>query len=688
VASAFRSNGMVLRQVHTLLNAGAVGDLSDVELLRRFTTAAGEAAALAFAELVERHGPMVLRVCRSVVRDEHDALDAFQATFLVLVRRAGTLRVGETVAPWLHEVAVRTARGARRAAARRRGHERKVAETSVRPAFQECPSTEDRHELAEALHDEIGRLPSGFRDAVVLCGLEGLTQEHAARRLGWPLGTLQSRLARGRARLRERLERRGVGPAALAFGGFSEFVPTPLTELLREAAVQTALATATRSAIGQAACSGMVPGSALALAEEVSRAMLVTKLKTTAALAALGALTIGGVALATAASGPLDGSVKTGNPAHTVSSDAAAKQITVTVAKPAPVKVSDTIFVEVLEALPGRPLTGPRKVRSDGTISLGYYGNLKVAGLNRDEIKVAVIERMLKYLPDEVLGLEEIDPETEKTVKVPPLESNRVYVNDEVEVEKTAQDTPAERLDALEQRLQELTAAIRSLQRTTTAPSTDSSSEQSRSVASPAISGNTAVADPNTNANTATARSSTSPPATTGQRTASATGSSRSPGQSRSGSPLAPTRSTAPNTNANSTPALASTSPPAITSDDPLLSSSGRWYPLVSELPAKLEEAGRLLLAEHEAAEAAMSDLRASIAARKDDKSEIGKLESELLEKRWAALHMLSLNAMETQKVLDEYLKARNEIVKRVRLQTLKDPAGAQPPATTPRQRR
>jgi hypothetical protein len=328
-------------------------------------------------------------------------------------------------------------------------------------------------------------------------------------------------------------------------------------------------------------------------------------------------------------------------------------------------------------------------VRSDGTISLGFYGDLKVAGLNRDEIKVALIERLRKYIADEVLGLEVVDSVTEKTRKVPPLESDRVFVVDEVEVEKSATSVPAERLDALEQRLQELSAAIRSLQgKTTELPTTSTSPGQSRSVSEPVTSGNIAVADPNTNANTTTARSSTSLPVTPGQRTASSTGSSTSSGQSRTGSSLPTTRNYRPNTNADTTTASPSTGVPETTSDYQMVLSSGRWYPLVPKITVHLQEASRFILAEHRAAEAALSDLRAAIEARKDDKSDIGKLESELLEKRWAAVHMLSRNAIETQKTLDDYLKARDEFTKRFGLRTMEAPVGARPTTTSPGQRR
>src|SRR6516165_7795387 len=116
-------DGVVLRQLRTLFNVGAVRELTDGQLLERFATERGEAAELAFAVLVERHGPMVFRVCRGVLTDWHDTEDAFQATFLVLVKKARGLWVSDSLGPWLHQVAVRTASAARLDAARRQRHE-------------------------------------------------------------------------------------------------------------------------------------------------------------------------------------------------------------------------------------------------------------------------------------------------------------------------------------------------------------------------------------------------------------------------------------------------------------------------------------------------------------------------------------------------------------------------------------
>ena len=152
----------------------------------------------AFETILARHGGLVWTVCRQVLGDAHAAEDAFQATFLVLVRRAASLRVREqgSLGPWLYGVAYRIALKARQGAARRRTRERRVAKTAV-----ETPSDAVEHdELHALLHDEVNRLPAKYRAPVVLCYFEGRTHEEAAAALQWPVGTVRSRLSRARDR--------------------------------------------------------------------------------------------------------------------------------------------------------------------------------------------------------------------------------------------------------------------------------------------------------------------------------------------------------------------------------------------------------------------------------------------------------------------------------------------------------
>ena len=185
---------LLARQLGTLFEGGSAAGLSDRELLERFAAARDEAA---FAAMVARHGPMVLRVCRQHLGDHQHAEDAFQAVFLVLARRARSLREPELLGNWLYGVALRTARTARNRRARRR---RTEEDGALKQAEAHAAATAERalldREQAEALHREIDRLPGAFRLPVVLCYFEGLTLDEAAHRLRWPVGTLRSRLAR------------------------------------------------------------------------------------------------------------------------------------------------------------------------------------------------------------------------------------------------------------------------------------------------------------------------------------------------------------------------------------------------------------------------------------------------------------------------------------------------------------
>jgi RNA polymerase sigma factor (sigma-70 family) len=276
---------ILVQDVQTLFDQGAIGILSDRQLLERFTSRGAEGAELAFAALVERHGPMVLRVCRGMLRDPNDVQDAFQATFLVLLRRAGSLWVGDSLGAWLLEVARRTSRCARTAEARRRRHERLAAERGPRPVI-DAVAPDD---LAERLHEEVGRLPPRYREAVVLCLLEGLTHAQAERRIGCPVGTVQSRLARGRQRLRSRLLRRGLAPAA---GGLSAAIELHAAPLIPPPA--SLVERTTRAAVALTIGGGTVPAPVKTLLEGVLTVMFMTRLKmTAAALLVLGGLAAG-----------------------------------------------------------------------------------------------------------------------------------------------------------------------------------------------------------------------------------------------------------------------------------------------------------------------------------------------------------------------------------------------------------
>jgi RNA polymerase sigma factor (sigma-70 family) len=239
-------------------------DTPDAQLLARFVGRRDEAA---FAELVRRHGPMVLGVCRRLLRDEHGAEDAFQVTFLTLACRARTVRRGQALAAWLHRVAYHVAlrvraKELRTAAVEREAASRPRPESTVEAAWRE---------LGPVLDDELRRLPDDLRGPLVLCGLEGKTHEDAARELGWPIGSLSKRLSRGRELLRERLARRGFVLGTTALAGV----------LIGEATVSVPerLLTATVRAAGQM---GELSATTVALLRQVLRAMFWAKVKSVA----------------------------------------------------------------------------------------------------------------------------------------------------------------------------------------------------------------------------------------------------------------------------------------------------------------------------------------------------------------------------------------------------------------------
>jgi RNA polymerase sigma factor (sigma-70 family) len=268
-----RNSGVILRQVHALFNVGTFSGLSDRQLLDRFLARHDEVSEFAFTVLVERHGPMVLGVCRRILVDPHDAEDAFQATFLVLVRKAGSVRVDGSVGRWLFGVATRVATRARADARRRRGRERPGLERLKVVAVEESLPAVDRADLQSILAEEIGRLPVRLQAPVILCDLEGCSYEQSAQQLGWPVGTVKSRLSRARALLRTRLTRRGLVPDDRA-------ITIPLLPMsLSRGLIETTTRAAQSLVAGRLTTIGVVSASVATLTEGVLRTMYWTKLK-------------------------------------------------------------------------------------------------------------------------------------------------------------------------------------------------------------------------------------------------------------------------------------------------------------------------------------------------------------------------------------------------------------------------
>jgi RNA polymerase sigma factor (sigma-70 family) len=189
----------IARAIECLLQSGSLVGLDEEELLAQLVQ---RRDARAFEAIVSRHGPMVLAVCSQLLRDSNDVQDAFQATFLVLIRKGGSVRRPGSLAAWLHGVAYRIALRAKRSPRAMTLLDDQAA------AWPPCP-TEEREKIS-VLHQEIERLPEKYRLPIVLCYLEGMTHDDAAAHLQWPVGTVRGRLARARDQLREQLTRRGV----------------------------------------------------------------------------------------------------------------------------------------------------------------------------------------------------------------------------------------------------------------------------------------------------------------------------------------------------------------------------------------------------------------------------------------------------------------------------------------------
>ncbi len=281
--------GTASREIDSLFRDGVATGLTDQELLERFAAGRDRAGEVAFTTLVARHGPMVLNVCRRILRDPADADDAFQATFLVLVRRAGSIRFGKTLGPWLYGVSVRVARRVRAVIARR------SATACDADALESIPDRSPAGhaglDLRLAIDDALARLPASFRAAIVLCHLEGLTHEEAAEKLGCPVGTVRSRLSRGRALLRGQLERSGLGQSDVASRTDGEAAPPVVAAQLME----TTARAASRLVAGRPLAE-IVPARLAVIVAGLTRSMMISKLATAAFLLAVTGLAAWGAA--------------------------------------------------------------------------------------------------------------------------------------------------------------------------------------------------------------------------------------------------------------------------------------------------------------------------------------------------------------------------------------------------------
>ncbi len=272
----------VLVQHLRIWSAGPTVLTPDRQLLDAFLARRDESA---FTELVRRHGPMVLGVCRGVLHNRHDAEDVFQATFLVLARKAASIRHREAVGGWLCEVAYRLALKEQKAILRRRDRGERTGEPTMPDPLLDMTL----RELHQVMMEELHRLPEKYRLPLVLCYLEGRTQAEAARQLGWPKDVVRGRLNRGRSQLRSRLTRRGLALTAGLFASALAARPAPaaLPAIQVETIAKAALASA-----GQA--DQLVSGRIAELAEGAARTLSAGHGKfVTVLLLALGLLTVG-----------------------------------------------------------------------------------------------------------------------------------------------------------------------------------------------------------------------------------------------------------------------------------------------------------------------------------------------------------------------------------------------------------
>lgn len=341
----------VLGYVRSLVGFPQADQLSDTALLRRFAEGSDEAALVS---LLQRHGPLVLTVCRQVLVDPHAAADAFQATFLMLARRAPSIRRWESLSAWLHRVAYRAALRVQAAAARRQLHEREAA---VMAKTDEAARTTDWWPL---LHAEVDRLPAKYRAPVVLCYLQSRSYQEAAKELGWPIGTVNGRLARARDLLQRRLTRRGVTLAG---------VPLILAASDNLAAVPAALLNATARAAADFAGSNIAaPAAVSTLAETLLRELAWSRWKLTLSLTLLlAALSAGAATVAISA--------LKGQPA-------ADEPVAALLAEPGPQPARKGVAIDPLPAAATSRLGTTRWRHPDGANFVAFHpqGNLVISG--------------------------------------------------------------------------------------------------------------------------------------------------------------------------------------------------------------------------------------------------------------------------------------------------------------------
>ncbi len=347
--------GEVIRNMARVFQDGTLAGMPDGEILDRFVGHRDEAA---FELLLRRHGPMVLNVCRQVLFDPHEVEDAFQATFLVLVCKAGSIRVEGSLGPWLYRVASRISSRAR--ANRRRIRQREVSpEAHLEPSTRDDP---DRPEIPRVVQEELGRLPERLRAPLVLCYLEGMTHDLAARELRCPVGTVRSRLARARALLQKRIARRGIAipAAALAVVLESSSRASALPPQIQKSLIKVAA-----QFVSGSASTGGGSGVSASIACLLEGALIVMGVKKlvslAAAIVAVGALAVVVGMSSLPAAGQTDDNLATRPPVKHVGPSSEDSE------KPEPKTYVKTYYVgDILGAIPSPPGNMPATTKKEG----------------------------------------------------------------------------------------------------------------------------------------------------------------------------------------------------------------------------------------------------------------------------------------------------------------------------------
>ncbi len=283
--------GIPVRELGLLCQAGPHAGLEDHELLERFLNRSGEAAEAAFEAIVQRHGALVLSICRAISRHDTDAEDSFQATFVVLARRAKTIRDRNRLAPWLGRVARRISRRARKESSRRASREHHPAQFDP-DAFQGNDSIDPNlTERASLIRAQVDALPEADRLPLLMTYWQGKSYEETATLLGWPIGTVRSRLARARDRLRGRLVRLGLAPAVTVSGSLSftdsvKAAPLSVSSVLISQTIRVAIRCT--PSLTAAIKGGAVPAMVAALAQGELGMMMTTPWKWTSVLMIIG----------------------------------------------------------------------------------------------------------------------------------------------------------------------------------------------------------------------------------------------------------------------------------------------------------------------------------------------------------------------------------------------------------------